>query len=122
MNDTVEVDGILGIPAWLDPEQRVRCAQMANDLRKDMSRLADQRFAGRLDLRCEGCAFRADTEANRTAKTILTAARCGENRASFRCHEVEVDMTTCAVPCRGFLAARRERLIEDCAWEVAELA
>lgn len=120
MNNDLE---IIGMPDELSAEDRHRClmgAHAANELRKDMSRRGDAGFAGRLDLRCQSCAFRPDTEANRTAKTILSAARCAEYHGLFYCHEGETSQGLPITPCRGFLAARRIQFDEELAYEVAD--
>lgn len=92
---------------------------MTEEFRTDMARIADANDPSHL--RCYGCAFRLDTEANRDALTVLKAAKCLNNNGNFFCHEGKRDLQTGAylTPCRGFLAARQTQLWEDTAWEVA---
>lgn len=119
-----EVNGIIGIPTRLSVADARQCAAHAAELGSELARLGNEAAAARtLDLRCETCAFRPGTEANRTAKTILSASKCLEGRRTFFCHEGECTAEGFPLtPCRGYMGAKRIKFDEELAWEVASMA
>lgn len=77
------------------------------DLGRELARLCDgaaaQRHAdGRpVPKRCGTCAFRAGSEPNGCAPTVMDALKCALEQHPFRCHED-------GLACRGWLLLRTE--------------
>src|ERR1700676_4700052 len=70
----------VSVPNRTTPEGRA--------LGREMARLCDAEFAGKPDLRCGTCAFRAgDHLANGSTETLMDALKCTMEGTPFWCHE-----------------------------------
>lgn len=57
----------------------------------ELARFADAEAVGKVDQRCETCAFRAGTYPNGCATTIMDALKATLEREPFFCHEIPAD-------------------------------
>lgn len=105
-------DIIIKAPVGTSDDNVLAAARIAEDLRKQLSRMADADTCP--DHRCSGCAFRADTEANRYGHTIVGATKAVMHGTPFHCH-MKPEL------CDGWKRARRVDVLETAAWECTVL-
>ena len=112
---TAQVLSLMG-----DPDREVVCQTFypspdVAEFGAHIARLADHAEGAGHETRprCQTCAFRRGTLANRTAATLAMAAECVATGEPFYCHEGLEDGVEPTTACAGWAAARREIAAEQ---------